>query len=243
MIAERGAEPHQRRQREPALGALDLRDRARRHAREIAEVVLAELACATHRAQRGGHAPGELRRREHRPPGLRGASAGPCRARRRRGPRPWRRGRCVRRRRSTHCVTAWTVSCTVSGVSRTRHRPVGDRAELEQHRAAAGEEVARRGWCPTRRTIASSESNSSRRCPRGWLRRWTSRSRSAGWASGARAGRPRRPPSRRCRGSVGVSPSETDGLADEDVVEAGDRCGRTAPPAAPSSCQTTLSPQ
>jgi hypothetical protein len=42
--AEGGAEAQERRERQAALGMLDLGDRARRHPREVAEVVLTELA-------------------------------------------------------------------------------------------------------------------------------------------------------------------------------------------------------
>ena len=85
---QRRAQPDQRRQREPALGPLGLRDRARGHAGEVAEVVLAERARAADRAQRGGDTADDLRWREDRLAPLPRASAGPRRGPCRRGPPP-----------------------------------------------------------------------------------------------------------------------------------------------------------
>ena len=110
--------------------------------------MLAELARAPHGAQRGGDAADDLRRREHRQPAPPRASAGPCRGRRRRGASALATRTLRSSTRSTHWVTAWTVSCTAAGV---RARSSTSRRS-RRTRAASGSSGRRSRACGSRPT-------------------------------------------------------------------------------------------
>ena len=159
--AQRGAQPHQRRQRQAPLGALDLRDRAGGHAREVAELVLAELARAPDGAQRGGDA---ARRSPAAPAPAGPSSSCQCSTEpRTASSRASAFATCTLRSstRSTHCVTARTVSCTVAGVaarsstSRRSRRPRAAAGSSGRRSRACGSGPRRAPSCPATRTAAA----------------------------------------------------------------------------------------